>query len=304
MTTIAQQIIEIVKNHKPKAEGNWAFVYELANKLVLRDNKLEPESTWLLKIGKDIEEYIKNNNTDKLFEGYSLKLSSNIPLAVNHEVFSVSDEVFFPVKDNKRSVVSIIRYVPNQKSPDFAKGQKKIEDFDLYEYIRLVAQMMDAIANGLYPDLIGKNILVNYEEESFQLIDSFETIKEADTYYNLNDSDYYEMLYKKLVNLNNGNDDDNKILNKLNQAIEYMGFTHLEGPYKSDTVIKETIDYYGNKILYFGLKFPFFSPPEEVKREINFSAPFSELKNQLKVLDESIRPYPVCFSKDTKPKER
>jgi hypothetical protein len=189
MTTIAEKIIKIKKNHEPIEEGTSAFVYNL-------------QSGWLLKVEKDIDEKIINDN--KVLEGLSLKLNSPITQAVNGWIYSLNTSD--PIYD-----ISIIRYVPNQKSPDFEKGQKNIEDFPTYAYVLLIGQMMDAIANGLYPDLIGANILVNYEEQSFQLIDCLQDHAIACRVYRDRDYalDYFTALDQKLNILE-------KILNILN----------------------------------------------------------------------------------------
>ena len=288
MTTIAQQIIEIVVIQKPiggQTEGGVVFK--------LKDG-------WLLKVGKDIDEKIIKDN--KVLEGLSLKLNSTITQAVNGEIYSLNTS-------DPRDNISIIHYVPNQEYPDFKKGQKKIEDFPLSAYVLLIGQMMDAIANGLYPDLIGANILVNYKEQSFQLIDSFTNQETACRTYSISDANYFTALYDRLKKLNDGNDDQDKILDKLSKAIKCIGFTQSNGPYENDNEEKNILDKISKAIKKIfqniglaevDLEFPPFNTKGlGLMKQIPLSADIDDtLIRQLNIIEARFPPNPICYLPD------
>ncbi|MFN5351036.1 MAG: hypothetical protein ACK5BE_00250 [Alphaproteobacteria bacterium] len=272
MTTIAQKIIDIQANQEPIGGGKGGGVFKL-------------KDGWLLKVGYSLAKKINKGN--QALEDLSLNLNLNITQAVNGEIYSLNT---FDPQDN----ISIIQYVPNQKHPDFKKEQKKIEDFPLSAYVLLIGQMMDAIANGLYPDLIGANILVNYEEQSFQLIDSFTSQRRALINYNVNEANglndaYCDALSFRLTKLGgyrlyNANDllMYQKMLQKLNPAITCMDFK----PYES-----------GEQDL--NLQFPPFNTTDlGLITEIPLSADIDTLIGQLDIIEKSFPPHPICYLPD------
>jgi hypothetical protein len=290
MTTIAEKIIKIKKNHEPIGGQTEGVVFKL-------------KDGWLLKVGHSLAEKIIYDN--QVLNGLSLELNRTITQAVNGWIYSLNTSD--PIYD-----ISIIRYVPNQNSSDFEKGEKNIEDFPLSAYVLLIGQMMDAIANGLYPDLIGANILVNYKEQRFQLIDSFQDHAMACRAYNDCGLDFFTALYQELnilhnseeMNkrislgklsisdmLDNSEEMNKEIFRKLQEAIQYMGFMQSDGPYEN----------YDEAKLSMGESLQF--PPFNTKglgliTKIPLSADSGILIRQLDIIEDHFPPHPICNLSD------